>query len=188
MIKELDVEIDHNRLLQVIYDLNILGLASSENKTQISVQRREETLSEFQLSESCNSLIYNWDTYDSKIHNSLEKREVVLKEEDFTITCDLFKGTYLETVIDILNKEYGVYRGRFMLMRYKTCLSMHTDYSCRIHIPLITNLYSFMVIDDKVFKLKANAVYLVDTTFNHTAVNSGRHDRLHLVFCTKLKL
>jgi hypothetical protein len=188
MIKELNVEIDHSRLLQVVHDLNILESTSSKYEPQISVQRREETLPKFQLSESCNSLIYNWDTYDSKIHNSLEKREVVLKEEDFTITCDLFKGTYLETVIDILNKEYGVYRGRFMLMRYKTCLSMHTDDSCRIHIPLITNPYSFMVIADKVFRLQANKVYLADTTFEHTAVNSGRYDRLHLVFCTNAKL
>jgi len=188
MLKELNVKIDHSLLLQVVHDLNIIELASSDYRPQVSVQCRKETLPKFQLSESCNSLIYDWDTYDAKIHDSLQKREVVLKEEDFNITCDLFKGTYLETVIDILNKEYGVHRGRFMLMKYKKCLSMHTDDSCRIHIPLITNPYSFMIIDNKVFRLQANKVYLADTTFEHTAVNSGRNDRLHLVFCTNTKL
>ena len=75
-----------------------------------------------------------------------------------------------------------------MYMRYKTCLSSHIDDSYRIHIPLITNTNCFMVINDIIYKMNENATYITDTTLEHTAVNAGITDRLHLVFCTDSKI
>lgn len=187
MIREIPLSIDHNELLQSFNSLNLIGTMKNLSPTQLALQCRKETEISKQLHEGCGSLVYDWDDYDPEKDKELKKREVELNEEDFTETCDLFKGTYIEHVIEKLNSVYGVYRGRIMLMKHKTCLSMHTDETCRIHIPLITNPYCFMVIEDGIYKLPAGATYIAETTVTHTAVNSGRNDRIHLVFCTKMK-
>ena len=189
MMKQLDIKIDYSLLLQTIKDLNIIELLNiPNNNNQIAVHCRKETAPDIQLTEGCNSLIFDWGAYDKTIHQKVPKREIQLDEKDFNVICDLFKGTYLETVINLLNEEYGVYRGRFMYMRYKTCLSFHTDDSYRIHIPLITNSNCFMVINDQLHRMDENLIYIVDTTLRHTAVNAGITDRLHLVFCTDSKI
>jgi hypothetical protein len=182
MIRQIDIDIDYEKLLCTVLKLDIINML--QENPQLAVHRRVDTLPSDQLSEGCNSLIYNWDNYDPAIHKELPKRINILNEKDFNITCDLFKDTYIETVTNILNELHGVYRGRLMTLRHKTCLSTHTDETYRIHIPLITNPYCFMVIEDTVYKMTTNASYIVNTMVDHTAVNSGRTDRLHLVFCT----
>ena len=189
MIKQLDIDIDNSLLLQTIKNLNVIELLDlPKNNNQIAVHCRKETEVNVQLTEGCNSLIFDWDAYDKNIHKTVPKREIQLAEKDFNVICDLFKDTYLETVINLLNETYGVYRGRFMYMRYKTCLSFHSDDSYRIHIPLITNPNCFMVINDQLHRMNENSIYIVDTTLRHTAVNAGITDRLHLIFCTDSKI
>lgn len=188
MIKQLDININNELLLQAAKNLNIIELINLLNTNQIAVHCREETALAAQLTEGCNSLIFDWDAYDQKIHSKVPKREIQLKEKDFNVICDLFKDTYIETVINLLNETYGVYRGRFMYMKYKTCLSYHTDDSYRIHIPLVTNPNCFMVIDDNIYRMNETSTYITNTTVRHTAVNAGITDRLHLVFCTDSKI
>jgi hypothetical protein len=185
MIREIDLDIDHTRLLSEFHKLNITELFST--KTQIALQCRLNTSKESQLSEGCGSLVYNWDLYDPSKDTELATRDEILAEPDFDVTCDLFKNTYFEEVIDAVNTRYSAYRGRLMMMPYKQCLSMHSDATNRIHIPLITNPYCFMVIANGVYRLATNKTYIVNTRIDHTAVNAGRYNRIHLVFCTDME-
>jgi hypothetical protein len=181
MIKEINTEIDYVRLLNEFESLNLTQLLT-ENKNQIAVQHGGVN-SNSQLTDSCNSLVYDWGAYDSNIHKTVPVHKNIRKENEFTITCDLFKNTYISEVIDKLKKEHNVYRGRFMLSKYKTCLSMHTDPTPRLHIPIITNSEAFMVVDNTVVRLPFGKTYIVDTRLMHTAINAGIKDRVHLVFC-----
>lgn len=180
--REIATGIDHGRLLDDIHRLDIMGFVQNNNN-QMAVQHRGLADKRLQLLESCQSLKYDWDRYDQSRDADPPVRDVELEETLFTETCDFFRGTYVGEVIDGLRRDFGAYRGRFMLMRFKTCLSMHRDYSPRLHVPIITNPDCFMVVDDQVCRLPSGASYLVDTRLPHTAINSGKKDRLHLVFC-----
>ena len=87
--------IDYKLLLKTINDLKIIELYLLKGTNQIAVHCREETALNAQLSEGCNSLFFDWDAYDSKIHSKVPKRNEQLKEIDFNKICDLFKNTYM---------------------------------------------------------------------------------------------
>lgn len=181
MIKQIkNINIDYKKLLTLFNEMNIVDLLEKHTR-QIAVQHRG-VIGEKQLTDSCQSLIYDWDKYDSKIHNEPPLRDVILDEKSFNITCDIFKNTYVEYIIERLKEEYHIYRGRFMMLKYKTCLSVHVDETPRLHIPIITNPDCFMVVNDQVCKLPYGGTYIVDTTLPHTAINAGKKDRVHLVF------
>lgn len=181
MLKVVECDIDYRRLANEAIDLRLQEYLQS-NTGQMSVQHRGVE-GPLQLTESCQSLVYDWDRYDQTRDAEPPKRDQILDEHCFVYTCDMFNGTYIGETIDMLRERFGVYRGRFMLMRYKTCLSSHMDYSPRLHIPIVTNQDCFMVVDDHVCKLPWGNTYLVDTRLPHTAVNAGKKDRIHLVFC-----
>lgn len=177
---KIDVEIDHNKLLE---EFNRLDLDDLLNKDpfQLAVQCR--TNSKSQLYESCGSLIFDWQKYEQNPTGKLPLRTEKFKETDFTETCDLFKGTYIEYVIDTIKSKHNIVRGRFMKMMHKTCLSMHSDSSPRIHIPIYTNPGCMMIINNTIVHMPVGDVYYVDTTLPHTALNASKKDRVHLVFC-----
>ena len=85
--------------------------------------------------------------------------------------------------INRLMEKYGMVRTRIMQSGPKTCLTLHQDMTKRIHIPLITNQNCFMMIEDKIYRLKAGKVYLTNTTLKHTAVNASDSSRVHIVGC-----
>lgn len=60
---------------------------------------------------------------------------------------------------------------------------MHVDETPRLHIPIITNPDSFMIIDDQICRFPFGKAYIANTLLPHTAVNAGKKDRTHLVFC-----
>lgn len=91
----------------------------------------------------------------------------------------LFK---LPTINRIMDK-YGMKRTRIMKSNPKTCLSLHTDLTKRIHIPLITNDKCFMAIEDRNYYLEPGKIYLTNTTLRHTAVNASESLRVHIVGC-----
>lgn len=190
MHKEIDLDIDYNKLLEsfnsfkVTFDTEYSLISLLEKHArQIAVQCRTEADGIRQLTESCNSLIYDWDNFDSKIHDEPPKRDIVLSEKLFNETCDIFKNTYIEHVIEKVKQQYGGYRGRFMMLKYKTCLSMHEDESPRLHIPIITNPDCFMIINDNICRFPFGKAYIANTLLPHTAINAGKKDRTHLVFC-----
>jgi hypothetical protein len=178
------IEVDYRLLMEEVERLEVMDFLYAHTM-QMALQHRGQTDGQKQLIESCQSLLYDWDRFDHRIHDKPPVRDVVLDERDFVLTCDYFNGTYISDLIKRLRDSYGVFRGRFMLMKYKTCLSMHVDHTPRLHIPLITNPDCFMVVDDVVCKLESEKVYLVDTRLKHTAVNSSTKDRLHMVFCVE---
>jgi len=56
----------------------------------------------------------------------------------------------------------------------------------RFHIPLITNPYSYIIHDHKIYNMMYGNVYHLITAKDHTAHNFGNLPRLHLVFSTYL--
>ena len=83
------------------------------------------------------------------------------------------------------NKNIG--RVRFIRLKFKTCLSYHTDYDeFRLHIPVKKDKKSFFIVDDLVFRMPVKGqLYFLRTNVPHTAVNASySNDRIHLVFNT----
>lgn len=187
ILTNLNENIDYNLLQSEFNDMGIEKLLL-ENNNQISIQRRESiTDPKKQLVDGTLSLTHDWDNYfpEKDYENSgPEYRKVFLKETEFDIVCDMFKGTYIEQITETLSEKYDAVRGRFMLLNWKTCLTYHNDFTMRIHIPIVTNENCFMVIDDNVYRLPYGGTYLVNTKKKHTALNASKILRTHLVFCT----
>jgi len=100
------------------------------------------------------------------------------EEEDFNIF--LFPELdYTNSIIEDLN----MFRTRVMILKPKTCLSLHADPRKRIHIPIDTNENCFIMIDQYAHHLPADgSAYLVDTTKLHTAINASLgSNRTHIV-------
>jgi len=104
------------------------------------------------------------------------------------------QGTYMHECI----QRYGqYYRWRLMKLDQKTTYSVHSDsqpglVNYRLHIPIITNIDSYMVFYDQrpadntttsctYHHLAAGNSYCVNTTGLHTAVNFGVDHRYHMV-------
>ena len=74
-------------------------------------------------------------------------------------------------------------RVRLLQVNARSCYSFHADpHPYRIHVPLITNDGSFMVVWGKLWQLKSGFAYRVRVQEEHTAVNTGSTERVHLVF------
>jgi len=182
MLKTIDINIDYDRLIEEYNKLHVDKLLDENNHLkQLAIQCRKDCLAENQLFESCGSLFFDWTKYDKT--KELPIRTDNLEETDFIETCDIFKDTYFEELIENISKHYKVYRGRFLKSLHKTCLTYHTDPSPRLHVPIYTNENCMMIIDDKVYRLPFGNTYVVDTTMPHTALNASKHERVHLVFC-----
>src|SRR6056300_409306 len=154
MIKNLDINLDYEKLLQEYYDLNIDELLlSNNNLKQLSIQCRKETPSSEQLTESCGSLHIDWVEYEKNPGGKLPFRKKIYNEKEFNELCDIFYNTEFEKLINILSKEFKVIRGRFMLLQHKTCLTYHKDSTKRIHVPIYTNENCMMIIDDNVYRM-----------------------------------
>ena len=67
---------------------------------------------------------------------------------------------------------------------YKETLSWHRDPEPRLHIPIITNPGSIMVIDNVAKHMPADgSVWITNNTKYHNAFNGGEENRIHLVAC-----
>lgn len=134
------------------------------------------------------SLIYDWDrgervwNEEEGTHNwVVPKRDVPLKEEDFTETTECFRGTVFEDLLLMLKSKYDVGRVRIMKLAPKTCLSWHVDDTARIHYPFKTHDGCKMIIEDEVCDLTQDQWWWAETTLPHTAINASREPRLHIV-------
>lgn len=111
----------------------------------------------------------------------IKEKENPLYEKDFNILCKQFEGTMFETVYNQLELRYNLGRVRLMKSKSKTCLSWHVDFQPRLHYPIKTQTGCFMVIEDEVKHLAQNEWWWTETTHAHTAFNSSKEDRIHLV-------
>jgi hypothetical protein len=128
------------------------------------------------------SLFLDWDNAIIKNGQiTVLPRKVPLKEENFTILCEGFKGSLFEDVYNEIIKKYQVGRIRIMKSLPKTCLTWHVDNTPRIHYPLKTQSGCFMVIENESKFLELNKWYYTNTVLPHTAFNGSKEERIHLV-------
>jgi len=191
MLKEIDIDLDYDKIVEEYYKLDIDYMLKGEhnNLKQVALQCRKETALDEQLTESCGSLYFDWIAYEKNPVGPIPIRKTdkdgypALKEKDFDVTCDIFKNTIFDELIQKLkDKNIQVTRGRFMLMLHKQCLTVHKDPSPRLHIPIYTNENCMMIFGEKVIKLPFGKTYYVDTTIPHTALNASKDPRVHLIF------
>ena len=107
-------------------------------------------------------------------------KNLTFKEKDFT--SFLFDIPYTNSIIS----DLGLYRTRVLRLMPGRCYSYHHDPTKRIHIPIITNTKSFLLINKEAIHLPADGNhYLIDTTQKHTAINASpehlNEDRIHIV-------
>ena len=95
-----------------------------------------------------------------------------------------YKNTYFKEVFDVLSSRYKLGRVRILLKQPRSTLSWHRDPEPRLHIPIITNPGSIMVIDNVAKHLPADgSVWITNNTKYHNFFNGGEQARIHLVAC-----
>lgn len=100
------------------------------------------------------------------------------EELRYTTLNPFFKDTIFETLIE----KYNLKRTRLMWVNPKSCYSLHTDETPRVHIPLITNPECYFLFNPgTLVHLSAGSVWWVDTRLQHTFLNCSNQSRLHLV-------
>jgi hypothetical protein len=132
------------------------------------------------------SLVYDWANRKTVVENGIERIEVdrfehPRQEQDFSAFCSVFSGTAFEEMYHCLTHQYSVGRIRLMKSKPRTCLSWHVDTTPRIHYPIKTQEGCFMVINDEVKHLSQDTWWWTNTVHPHTAFNSSKEERIHLV-------
>ena len=111
-------------------------------------------------------------------------RDEMINEESYSEFIDEYKETYFKEVFDALSSKYKLGRVRILLKEPRSTLSWHRDPEPRLHIPIITNPGSIMVIDNVAKHLPADgSVWITNNTKYHNAFNGGEENRIHLVAC-----
>jgi hypothetical protein len=123
-----------------------------------------------------------WTKPDSSGNESI--RDVSIDEAAYSEFIEEYKNTYFKEVFDILSSKYKLGRVRILLKEPRSTLSWHRDPEPRLHIPIITNPGSIMVIDNVAKHLPADgSVWITNNTKYHNAFNGGEENRIHLVAC-----
>ena len=111
-------------------------------------------------------------------------RDKQINEEAYTEFVKEFENTYFKKVYNILSKKFKLGRVRILLKEPRSTLSWHRDPEPRLHIPIITNPGSIMVIENVAKHLPADgSVWITNNTKYHNAFNGGEESRVHLVAC-----
>jgi len=107
-----------------------------------------------------------------------------INESAYTEFIKDFEDTYFKEVYDILSKKFKLGRVRILLKEPRSTLSWHRDPEPRLHIPIITNPGSIMVVEEIAKHLPADgSAWITNNTKYHNAFNGGEEDRIHLVAC-----
>ena len=111
-------------------------------------------------------------------------RDINIDEAEYTEFIPDYENTYFKEVFDVLSSKYKLGRVRILLKEPRSTLSWHRDPEPRLHIPIITNPGSIMVIDNVAKHLPADgSVWITNNTKYHNAFNGGEENRIHLVAC-----
>ena len=111
-------------------------------------------------------------------------RDEKIDESAYSEFIEDYKSTYFKEVFDVLSSKYKLGRVRILLKQPRSTLSWHRDPEPRLHIPIITNPGSIMVIDNVAKHLPADgSVWITNNTKYHNAFNGGEENRIHLVAC-----
>ena len=111
-------------------------------------------------------------------------RDQKINESAYSEFINEYKNTYFKEVFETLSSKYELGRVRILLKEPRSTLSWHRDPEPRLHIPIITNPGSIMVIDNVAKHLPADgSVWITNNTKYHNAFNGGEQNRIHLVAC-----
>ncbi len=111
-------------------------------------------------------------------------RDKKIDESLYTEFVKDFQNTYFKEVYEKLSSRFKLGRVRILLKEPRSTLSWHRDPEPRLHIPIITNPGSIMVIDEVAKHLPADgSVWITNNTKYHNAFNGGEENRIHLVAC-----
>ena len=111
-------------------------------------------------------------------------RDVNIEEDKYTEFLEDYKNTYFKEVYEELSKRYKLGRVRLLLKEPRSTLSWHRDPEPRLHIPIITNPGSIMVIEESAKHLPADgSAWITNNVKYHNAFNGGEEGRVHLVAC-----
>ena len=111
-------------------------------------------------------------------------RDVTIDENKYTEFVEDYKNTYFKEVYVELSKKYKLGRVRLLLKEPRSTLSWHRDPEPRLHIPIITNPGSIMVIDEVAKHMPADgSAWITNNLKYHNAFNGGEENRVHLVAC-----
>ena len=107
-------------------------------------------------------------------------------EADYSVVNEEFKGGAIEQLLAKLPFRHG--RVRLMRLAPKTCLSIHADSTRRYHYAVTTSPDCYLVEingSSGVFHhIPADGrLYEMDARLQHTALNTGRQGRVHIVIC-----
>lgn len=92
------------------------------------------------------------------------------------------QNTWWETFFGTL--PWKVVRARIMIMRPRSCYTIHRDTSPRLHVALKTNRDARFIFTDPadVIHLPCDGhIWWLDTRHEHTAINAGWEPRWHLI-------
>ena len=174
-----------NNLYKLTNDMIEKKIISWGTQNQICLNTVPEEPDNFYLGSG--SLDYDWNNKNNITTNNgdtefvIPPKKSLYDEKDFSTLCTQFKNTLFEDIYDVLSERYKLGRVRLMKMEPKTCLSWHIDHTPRIHLPIKTQEGCLMIIENEVFHLEENTWWLTDTTKKHTAINSSKKSRIHLV-------
>jgi hypothetical protein len=111
-------------------------------------------------------------------------RDIGIDESSYSEFIEDYNDTYFKEVYDNLSSRYKLGRVRILLKQPRSTLSWHRDPEPRLHIPIITNPGSIMVIDNIAKHMPADgSVWITNNTKYHNAFNGGEENRIHLVAC-----
>ena len=111
-------------------------------------------------------------------------RDEMIDESAYSEFIEEYKNTYFNEVFNVLSSKYKLGRVRVLLKEPRSTLSWHRDPEPRLHIPIITNPGSIMVIDNVAKHMPADgSVWITNNTKYHNAFNGGEENRIHLVAC-----
>lgn len=108
------------------------------------------------------------------------------RESDYSVINKEFRGGAIEEMLSTLPFRHG--RVRLMRLAPKTCLSIHADSTRRYHYAVITSpdcyLIEFQGNRGVFHHVPADGrLYEMDARLTHTAANTGREPRIHIVIC-----
>jgi len=123
-----------------------------------------------------------WTKPDSSGKEEIRAKKI--DESAYTEFVPDLADTYFKEVYEKLSKKFKLGRVRILLKEPRSTLSWHRDPEPRLHIPIITNPGSIMVIEEVAKHLPADGyAWITNNTKYHNAFNGGEEGRVHLVAC-----
>lgn len=119
---------------------------------------------------------------------SKEDNRNITKESQYKYFIKKFKNSFFHSLYQEVSNASPLPIGRVRMMKLKpkACYSFHRDNSVRFHLVIHTNPGAYLIFKENgLYHLPADGqIYATNTLLEHTAMNSGDSDRIHLVFST----